>query len=201
MLVRRLGYGCSRVQMRTASKMGWEYKAMGISYYEPTTIEVSSSEGLEDLRNNESHRKLVVVVHHSSDMTQLREDVVTVAEERMLAEYNNKTVYAFSNVSHDTTLPCSPVIDIYAKGKLVQRTLGCSLGPLQAIPHFAIQNKYEGSLDCEEIVPKNTYLTLPRNMYKKMFLKLGNISEKKVLGEIQKYQQEIKSYKVSGEWK
>ena len=188
----------TRVQRRMCSgKMGWAYRVMRLHYYKPSFVEVNSTEGLIDLTKHESNKKLVVVIHHSSDMLEIKGNVASAAEERILSEFNNRVVYAFSNVSHDTTLPCSPVIDIYAKGKLVQRTLGCSLSPLLCVPHLTLKHKFEGSYDAEEIVPSELYFGIPRSMYSRLFKKLQNVPDNKANDVINRAREEVVKYKLN----
>eukprot|EP00754_Rhynchopus_humris_P039929 Rhum_TRINITY_DN23007_c0_g1::Rhum_TRINITY_DN23007_c0_g1_i1::g.176823::m.176823 len=106
--------------------MGADYRALGIKYYEPVFVSVSTQEGLQELMKTVSHKKCVVICYHKLGDSDLKKALANIAVELPLAEFNDKILWAFASHTLDPTLPCYPVVDIHAKGELYLRSLGRS---------------------------------------------------------------------------
>eukprot|EP01059_Diplonema_ambulator_P000812 TRINITY_DN10658_c0_g1_i1.p1 TRINITY_DN10658_c0_g1~~TRINITY_DN10658_c0_g1_i1.p1 ORF type:complete len:192 (+),score=38.38 TRINITY_DN10658_c0_g1_i1:43-618(+) len=115
-----------------------DYRSLGMVYYDPVLAEVESKEGLRELKEVESRKRVVVLVYSKAGDARTKEAVMTVADESQLREVNNKILYAFASYTLDPSLPCVPAYEVYLNGARVSRILGRSPLSLQnTLPKIA----------------------------------------------------------------
>ena len=158
--------------------MGADYRALGIKYYEPVFVTVSTKEGLQELMQTVSHKKCVVVCYHKLGDSEVKESLANIAIELPLAEFNDKILWVLASHTLDPTLPCYPVIDIHAKGDLYLRSLGRSPATVRGgLCRVMSEMQFSSDPEADEEWPSiDTLHGIDKDLYKKIMWKMMKAS-------------------------
>ncbi|KAJ9441930.1 hypothetical protein DIPPA_00228 [Diplonema papillatum] len=150
-----------------------DYRMLGLVYHKPTFAEVDSAAGLDNLKKLESQKRVVVIVYNEPDDAVVRRTVSDVSLEVHLAEVNDRILYVFAPAALDETLPCTPVIDVWAKGELAYRSLGRSAYTLRGmLPKLATDHAWE-PLDADECWPSQSTFGIPHDQLLKVLKEIS----------------------------